>query len=140
MRRQHTRRRLLRRADLHHVLVLDVRMIRNAMILAVGITASHAILIRVGSEDAVRDLDRETADGLSLPLIDYDGRPALVLRVDDPPAGLSVGDVLDLQVRFTVDLAFDIPLVEAVAHKIFVRRPQRRVTGITLPSIGMPAP
>lgn len=140
MKAHRPRRRLLRRADLHNVTVLDTRELGDALTLTIAITDSHAILVHVGAEDAVRDLDRETADGIGLPLTVHDGQPALVLRVDEPPAGLAVGDVLDLQVRFVADLAFDLPLVEAVACKVAIRRPPRRLSGITLPSIGMPAP
>jgi hypothetical protein len=132
------RRRLLRRADLLQVPVLDIREIRETTILTVAVTASHAILVRVGSEDAIRDLDRETADSLDLPLLDYEGRAALVLTVENPPAGLAVGDVIDLQIRFVAEVRDDLPMVEAVACHIAPSPVPRRKVGITLPQIGMP--
>ncbi|KIU37363.1 hypothetical protein SR39_01250 [Methylobacterium radiotolerans] len=119
--------------------MLDIQELAATTVLTLEITDSQSILVRVGSEDAVRDLSRDGSEIL-LPMVTRDDRPALILRVDDPPAGLAVGALLDLNVRFVVDLGLDLPLVEAVACRIALSRMPRRSVGITLPQVGRPIP
>ncbi|MER2289847.1 hypothetical protein ABS770_16390 [Methylobacterium brachiatum] len=90
-----------------------------------GIAVNDALVLHAMSPGAT----------IARPIIEHDGGPALVLRVQAPPLGLKVDRLVNVSAVFRLDATFAEPAIEAVVSTIRVRA---TIGGapITLPAVG----
>lgn len=121
--------------DLYGVRVLTVEEHGRVTVLRLALTESDLVLVNVGCDDAMKGTDKSYTGEIAKPVISTEAGPALILRVDVGHAGIVVGSILNVRVRFSVDTAFPVPVVEAVSASLTVRKFARPVATITLPAI-----
>lgn len=116
--------RVLARHDHGDIAVITVALSASDLILA-GIAVNDALVLHAMSPGAT----------IARPIIQHDGGPALVLRVQAPPLGLKVDRLINVSAVFRLDATLAAPAVEAVVSTIRVRA---AIGGapITLPPVG----
>lgn len=119
--------------DLSGLRVLAIEELGHVTVLTVALTDSDRIIVDVGCTDAMKARDRKYQGEIARPIVSTDDGHALILRVDVAHAGLIVGAIIDVRVRFSVDTAFPVPVVEAASANLTVRKLVRTVAPITMP-------
>jgi hypothetical protein len=116
--------RVLARHDHGDVAMITVALSASDLILA-GIAVNDALVLHAMSPGAT----------IARPIIQHDGAPALILRVQAPPLGLKVDRLVNVSAVFRLDATFAEPAIEAVVSTIRVRA---TIGGgpITLPAVG----
>lgn len=128
---------LNRPIDFRRLRVLALsRSVGDAMTLTLALSGPDAILAGIAVTDALTIASCGVGAVVTRPVIEQDGEPALIVRLQAPPPGIEVGASVDVSAVFRLADLYDVPAVEAVISTIRVRRRPTGPAKITLPEVG----